>query len=110
MIKEQLFRACRGERGHVEELQTSTGVKDQIAQFWIEAVLSRAQAEQKKRISDKETRDARLNDRSIKNDARKVVVEGLKVEIQKDVFAWLVRQPPRSLDTLPAGSRRHFLT
>ncbi|KAH9920179.1 uncharacterized protein B0H18DRAFT_881265 [Fomitopsis serialis] len=104
VVKSQLFRACRGEREAVEELQTATGVKDRIAQFWIEVVLIRSQAERKQRISDKETRDSRLNARSLKGDERKAMKEVIISEIQHETFQWLVQQPQHSYDALPVDS------
>lgn len=41
-MKEQLYLACCGKKKPVAELQTTTGVKDPHAQFWINNLINRA--------------------------------------------------------------------
>jgi len=78
--------------------ETSTGIKDRVAQFWIEVVLLRAQAERKQRVNDKTTRDTFLNDKTIKGGERKALKEQIVVDIQRETWEWLVCQPSESLD------------
>ncbi|KAH9828836.1 uncharacterized protein C8Q71DRAFT_863691 [Rhodofomes roseus] len=104
VVKLQLRLACRGEREAVEESQTSTGVKDRIAQFWIEVVLIRSQAEQKRRLTDKDTRDARMNSRSLKGDEHRKVKDTIVTAIQEETFEWLIQQPPHSYNAIPVDS------
>lgn len=40
-MKEQLYLACRGKKTPVAALQTATGVKDPLAQFWIDGIINR---------------------------------------------------------------------
>jgi hypothetical protein len=41
-IEEQIRTACYGVASNVEKLQTATGTKDKIAQYWIEILLQKA--------------------------------------------------------------------
>lgn len=41
-INEQLECACLGVASHVSDLQTTSGVKDGLAQFWIDNLITRA--------------------------------------------------------------------
>ncbi|KAF5352908.1 hypothetical protein D9758_007948 [Tetrapyrgos nigripes] len=91
-IREQVWEACGGNHESVKELQTSTGVKDKIAQFWIEQLLEHFKEVKERRITNWETRDAVLNDRDVKGDARKAEIIKIRAEIQKQLWDWVVGQ------------------
>ena len=89
----------------VEKLQTDTGVKDPIAVYWIPKVLERSREIQQVRMYNHATRDPRLNDKSVKDQARVDIKNGILDEIQPEVFAWLLTQPPERYQLLPIDSR-----
>ncbi|KAJ6599606.1 hypothetical protein B0H10DRAFT_1765606, partial [Mycena sp. CBHHK59/15] len=51
VIKQQIWAACSGVQDAVDELQTSTGVKDKTALFWIEKLIVKAWETQKERFN-----------------------------------------------------------
>ncbi|KAJ7870959.1 hypothetical protein B0H14DRAFT_3571865 [Mycena olivaceomarginata] len=77
-IKEQIRSACLGVVSVVENLQTESGVKDKISQ---------------KRVYNRETRDPRLNDPKIKNEACQLVKQGIINQIQEELFDRVIMQP-----------------
>ncbi|KAJ8503094.1 hypothetical protein ONZ45_g11160 [Pleurotus djamor] len=103
-IRSQLFAACSGNMEAVQSLQTQTGVKDKLAQHWVEIALVRAREQQDTQINNIATRDARLNDKRIKGDQRKAVKQTMINTIQVDVWNWLVRlAPPSRSQNSPPG-------
>jgi hypothetical protein len=66
VIEQQLHLACLGVKDSIDALQTATGVKDKIAQYWIEKLIFMAREKEKIKIKDVATRDQRLNDRGLK--------------------------------------------
>ncbi|KAJ7820820.1 hypothetical protein B0H14DRAFT_3089221 [Mycena olivaceomarginata] len=81
-IKKQIRAACLGVATAVENLQTETGVKDKIATHWIELLLEEARKIQQERVYNRETRDPRLNDTKIKNEARQLVKQSTNPELR----------------------------
>ncbi|KAJ7850524.1 hypothetical protein B0H14DRAFT_3664811 [Mycena olivaceomarginata] len=73
-IKEQIRSACLGVASVVENLQTESGVKDKISVHWIELLLDQARKIQQEWVYNHDTRDPRLNDPRIKNEARQLVL------------------------------------
>ncbi|KAJ7310144.1 hypothetical protein DFH08DRAFT_718875 [Mycena albidolilacea] len=104
-IKKQIRAACLGVATAVENLQTETGVKDKIATHWIELLLEEAQKIQQERVYNRETRDPRLNDVKIKNEARQLVKQSIINEIQEQLFAWVIMQPPERYEKLDEQTR-----
>jgi hypothetical protein len=100
-IINQLLTAALGVQGNVEELQTETGIKDKITQFWIGELLTRARALQTERVTHNMTKDSRLKNRKLKGQARKDVVEEIKYEIRDELLVWLLKQPAAEWDALP---------
>ncbi|KAF9013807.1 hypothetical protein BDZ89DRAFT_1166951 [Hymenopellis radicata] len=92
-IRWQVWLACLGKPKAVEQAQTQSGVKDKIAQHWIELVLQRAKNLEEYRIKDPQTRDPRLNSSSLKGDARKELVGALKSTMQTELWDWVIQQP-----------------
>lgn len=104
-IEAQLWVACSGASDSVKVMQTETGIKDKIAQFWIEKALAKASELKQERLSNPETRDLRLNDRKCTGATRKAINEEIIVAIQREIFDWLVQQPPHNYNNLCADSR-----
>lgn len=103
-VKEQLETAMLGVEKRVKELQTKHGVKDSIAQYWIEALLPRGRALQHQYLIDPQTRDPRLNDRKLVGSGRESVREEILEQIKKEQHDWLVQQPPDRFEALPVDS------
>ncbi|CDO77984.1 hypothetical protein BN946_scf184811.g5 [Trametes cinnabarina] len=103
-VREQLLVACLGVQDAVDQLQTKTGVKDKIAQYWIEKLIPQACDMQAIRMSHPETRDVRLRDLLLKGDERKIMKDTIKKEIQRELFQWLIEQPPSTYLEIPEGS------
>jgi hypothetical protein len=85
-------------------MQTETGIKDKIAQFWIEKALARASELKQECLSNPETQDLHLNDQKCTGVACKAINEEIMLAIQLEVFGWLVQQPPHSYNNLCAQS------
>lgn len=66
-IKRQIWAACSGVQEAVDSLQTSTGMKDKMALFWIDKLIVKARETQKERIDA----DPRLKDKTLNGEARK---------------------------------------
>ncbi|KAH6905083.1 hypothetical protein BKA70DRAFT_1225871 [Coprinopsis sp. MPI-PUGE-AT-0042] len=61
-VKTQIRLACYGDKGTLKKMATQSGVKDKISQHWIELMLAEFQVLKKSRLSNRATRDSRLND------------------------------------------------
>ncbi|KAJ7483970.1 hypothetical protein B0H11DRAFT_2416152, partial [Mycena galericulata] len=106
IIKRQIWAACSGIQETVDALQTSTGVKDKTALFWIEKLIIKARETQKQRLKD----DPRLKDKNLKGDARKAVKVRIKDLIQWELYNWVILQPEERSSKLPKRSAdRHQL-
>ncbi|CDO77297.1 hypothetical protein BN946_scf184753.g47, partial [Trametes cinnabarina] len=104
-IREQLRTACLGVQDAVDSLQTKTGVKDKIAQHWINILVPMARERQQLRLYDAQHKDARLRDMHLRQDERRVVHKDIKKEIQSELFTWLISQPEHTYAMLPPLSR-----
>ncbi|KAI0684232.1 hypothetical protein BC835DRAFT_1464922 [Cytidiella melzeri] len=96
VLCEQLRVACRGNKDAVQSIQTQTGVKDKLAQFWVEHLLASAREQQDHLLKDPPTRDSRLNDKGLKGDARKAVRPEVIDTIQDSLWNWFVDLPPEA--------------
>ncbi|KAH9947866.1 hypothetical protein B0H21DRAFT_851701, partial [Amylocystis lapponica] len=67
-VTRQIETAALGVAKSVASLQTLSGVKDKLAEHWIQELISRAREMQRVRITSVETRDPRL--KALKNEAR----------------------------------------
>ncbi|KAJ7784239.1 hypothetical protein B0H16DRAFT_1295984 [Mycena metata] len=99
-IKSHIKAACLGVAQTVADLQTETGVKDKISTHWIKLLLEKARTIQQERVYDPNTRDARLSDRTIKGEERKIIKNALITEIQEELFKWVIMQPKDRYDKL----------
>ncbi|KAJ7933546.1 hypothetical protein B0H13DRAFT_1856050 [Mycena leptocephala] len=99
-IMRQIWVACSGVQDTVDELQTSTGVKDETALFWIDQLIFKAREMQKERLS----KDPRLKDKNLKGDARKAFKTRIKDLIQWELYNWVILQPEARSSKLPKDS------
>ncbi|KAJ7892224.1 hypothetical protein B0H13DRAFT_1625696 [Mycena leptocephala] len=100
-IKEQIWTACLGVQDAVDAIQTRTGVKDKTAVFWIDQLIEKARAFQNERITDPRTRDRRLNDSSLTALSKAEIKSEIKLQIQTELFNWVIMQPPERYAQLP---------
>jgi hypothetical protein len=68
-------------------------------------MIDKARQLQKDRLSTEVTRDPRLNDKKLKGQDREAIKEGIKDAIQREVFEWVLTQPPDRYNNLPQNSR-----
>jgi len=97
--------ACLGVQESLDQLQTKSGVKDSISLFWFNQLVLKAREMQKIQLSNKDTRDIRLRDSKLKGKARDAVKDEIKRDIQTQLMAWIVTQPPESYARLSTDSR-----
>ncbi|KAF5371374.1 hypothetical protein D9615_009666 [Tricholomella constricta] len=105
IIKEQIWTACLGVQETVDAIQTRTGVKDKIAQHWMEKLVTMARERRNTHVDNIATRDPRLNDRSLVGEAREALKMQLKHEIQSELYSWVLTQPVERADLRPGD---HF--
>ncbi|KAJ7362677.1 hypothetical protein DFH08DRAFT_910804 [Mycena albidolilacea] len=104
VIKRQIWAACTGVQDTVDEFQTSTGVKDKTALFWIEQLTPKAREVQKARFRA----DPRLKNRDLKGNDRKAVKARIKDLIQWELYNWVIRQPEARWSKLPRHSAERY--
>ncbi|KAJ7908106.1 hypothetical protein B0H13DRAFT_2233350 [Mycena leptocephala] len=88
-----VWMACLGDQTTLDMLYKSTGVKDKIAQYWIAQLLDKAKVAHQEKLSNRDTRDAELNNPNCKGLARSTLKERIKNRIQRDLWDWVVQQP-----------------
>ena len=103
IIKEQIYLACEGVACRVSECQTETGVKDQIAQYWIDRALEQSSKLTQEQIHDPVIQDPRLKGK-LKPDERKQTKEMIQSKISAEVYRWVIEQPPEWYNKLPQDS------
>ncbi|KAH8100336.1 hypothetical protein BXZ70DRAFT_973011 [Cristinia sonorae] len=109
VVERQLHLAALGVDEDVVKVQRETGVKDKIAQYWIDRIIPMARQKQQDRTSPQSpTCDSRLRDRNLKGDARKQMKETIKHEIQREMLSWLIQQPPDRYAALPDDSPARY--
>ncbi|KAI0308812.1 hypothetical protein OF83DRAFT_1089519 [Amylostereum chailletii] len=104
-IKMQYDLATLGVAKALQENQSETGVKDKIAEHWIQQVLSRARERQYTLITAAHTRDPRLNDRHRSKEDKVAVRNELKRVIQQECLDWVYTQPSHTYSLIPVTSR-----
>ncbi|KAJ7703504.1 hypothetical protein B0H17DRAFT_1157088 [Mycena rosella] len=100
VIRWQIWTACLGIQKPLDATYSQTGVKDKIAQFWIQKLLDMAKNRRSVELGDRKTRDPRLNNSALKGDARIAVKNEISHKIQEELWDWVVRQPPDSFAKL----------
>ncbi len=103
-IKDQLVVATRGIAAPVNAMQTATGVKDPIAQHWIELLIAKSRVLREERITNLVTQDARLKVASLKGPARQEVQDDIERGIEEELLKWLTQQPPHRYEKIPVDS------
>lgn len=103
-VERQLKAAMLGVEATVTAMQTESGVKDAMAQYWIDRLLVRGRELSQKYMSNQDTRDTRLNSRTLTGDARKAVQDEIREKIREEQWDWLVQQPAHRYAELPPGS------
>ncbi|KAI0027254.1 hypothetical protein K488DRAFT_62120 [Vararia minispora EC-137] len=98
-IEQQLRAACTGNADAVEQLIRESGVKDKLAEHWIEILLQRARADIKIRLQLAVAEDSYLKARHLSKEERKLRKIELKNEvtrgISEDLWDWLVKLPEK---------------
>jgi hypothetical protein len=97
-IEQQLWTACSGVQSSVDVLQTKTGVKDKIAQHWINILVPTARQLLQQALSNPVTSDSHNTNTPHQHKA------DLTVAIQQVLFRWLIQQPPERYNALPLDS------
>ncbi|KDR77189.1 hypothetical protein GALMADRAFT_267364 [Galerina marginata CBS 339.88] len=92
-IKDQIWVAGLGVQEAVDNIQTETGVKDKTALFWIQQMIDKARIIHQARLFTPATRDPRLNDPKIKGPPRELIKTEIKIEVQRELFQWVITQP-----------------
>ncbi|KAI0747423.1 hypothetical protein BC629DRAFT_1685614 [Irpex lacteus] len=103
-IRSQIVTATHGNEANVEKMQTSSGIKDPIAQKWIDQLLHRARLLHHERITSTATQDPRLRDRKLKGPARTAVRNEIIKNIEEELMEWLTMQPADRYEKLPNDS------
>ncbi|KAI0682331.1 hypothetical protein BC835DRAFT_1536589 [Cytidiella melzeri] len=106
-IVSQLVAATRGNEQNIEAMQTASGIKDPIAQFWIQQLIQKARSLHHKHISNAETQDSRLKDRKLKGQARQAVKNEISDNIERELVKWLTEQPAHCYSKLAGDSPLH---
>ncbi|KAJ7306731.1 hypothetical protein DFH08DRAFT_824682 [Mycena albidolilacea] len=102
IIRWQIWTACSGDKSAVEMSYSHTGIKDKIPQHWIQTLFEMSKERQAVQMRDRQTRDPRLNQASLKGDARKAVKQEISRRIQLELWDWVVSQPNESFLLLSA--------
>ncbi|KAI0687983.1 hypothetical protein BC835DRAFT_1419534 [Cytidiella melzeri] len=74
-------------------MQTTSGIKDLIAQFWMKQLIQKARGLYHEHISNTETQDLQLKNQKLKGEARQAVKNEIKDKIAKDLMKWFTEQP-----------------
>ncbi|OJT10831.1 hypothetical protein TRAPUB_12643 [Trametes pubescens] len=101
-IRAQLRAAALGVAKTVAEMQTISGVKDPLAEYWIQRLIPLAREKQQVRIRNPGTRDPRLHPRRVLN--RAAIIAEIEAEIQDELMQWLITQPDKNYESLPPNS------
>ncbi|KAL7280426.1 hypothetical protein ACG7TL_005354 [Trametes sanguinea] len=106
IVLKQLRQAGLGIAKAVSDMQTLSGVKDPLAEYWIQQLIARAREQQQIRIRNPATRDPRLNGRRIVN--RAAIVTEIENTIQEELMRWLATQPSWNYEALPTDSEQRL--
>lgn len=108
-IEQQLEAAYLGIQQTVTDMQTRSGVKDKILQYWIGQLIPRGRLLRHQYLTDPKTRDPRLNRKNILPGLRAQLRVEAEAKIKAEQRAWLIRQPKDHYDALPVDSRKVVL-
>lgn len=103
-IERQISAACLGVKEAVEKIHIETGVKDKTVNFWMEQLLDKARKAHEDRLFNQEIRDPCLNDKKITGPAREKIKHEIKLDIQRELLDWVMRQPTERFAQSEQGS------
>ncbi|KAK7445751.1 hypothetical protein VKT23_014747 [Stygiomarasmius scandens] len=99
-IRYIIWLACHGNADAVQSTMSAAGIKDKIAQYWIDQLLVRSKLLRQERITNEGTRDQRLNNKSLKGAHRKALKDGIVEDIARECWDWVLKQPARTYEKL----------
>jgi len=105
-IRWQIWQACAGKEDIIKESGTVSGVKDKISQYWIEQLLNKFKEREKQQIKNPDTRNSQLNNKTLKGDDRKLLIEKISQGIQLELWDWVIQQPQSSYEKLAVDDRK----
>ncbi|KAI0687450.1 hypothetical protein BC835DRAFT_1408348 [Cytidiella melzeri] len=105
-IKAQLVAATHGIAKTVESMQTKSGIKDPIAQHWIDKLIAKSRLIHEERMTNPLTQDPRLKNRRLTGAARQAVRSEIENEIEQELLRWLTEQPMHRYQNIPVDSER----
>ncbi|KAK7433873.1 hypothetical protein VKT23_020498 [Stygiomarasmius scandens] len=105
-IRWQIWQACAGKEDVIKESGTVSGVKDKILQYWIEQLLNKFKEREKQQIKNPDTRNSQLNNKTLKGDDRKLLIEKISQGIQLELWDWVIQQPQSSYEKLAIDDRK----
>ncbi|KAJ6600531.1 hypothetical protein DFH09DRAFT_1257967 [Mycena vulgaris] len=105
VIRWQFWAACLGNQKNLDASYSQTGVKDKISQFWIQKLLDLGKERRLIELSDRRTRDPRLNSTALKGEARTAVKDEILRRIQQELWDWVIQQPAESFALLDEYDR-----
>ncbi|KAJ7729213.1 hypothetical protein B0H14DRAFT_3617621 [Mycena olivaceomarginata] len=109
VIRWQVWIACLGNKSALDASYTLTGVKDKISQHWISVLLEKAKAAYLEQLSNKDTRDSRLNNSQLKGEERIALKANINHRIQKELWDWVIQQPGTHQSCTPAEILHTYL-
>ncbi|TFK22439.1 hypothetical protein FA15DRAFT_657497 [Coprinopsis marcescibilis] len=107
LVKAQVRLACYGKREDLQLNASQSGVKDKISQHWINKMFTRFQDLQTEKMKDRQSRDPRLNSR-LSQEERKRILEGIRQNIQHDLWNQVIKLPVASVDPAHSDNRVHY--
>ncbi|KAK7008238.1 hypothetical protein R3P38DRAFT_2948527 [Favolaschia claudopus] len=99
-IRWQFWAACGGNKKDLDASYSQSGVKDKIAQFWIQKLMDIGRERRNTELTDPKTRDSRLNNPAVKGDAKASIRLEIIRRIQQELWDWVITQPPESYSLL----------
>ncbi|THU95803.1 hypothetical protein K435DRAFT_819604 [Dendrothele bispora CBS 962.96] len=107
-IRYIIWLACHGNTDAVQSTMSASGIKDKIAQYWIDQLLLRSKLLRQERIKNEDTRDQRLNSKSLKGARRKALKDEIVEDIARECWDWVLKQPARTYEKLATDDRDHY--
>ncbi|KAI0684953.1 hypothetical protein BC835DRAFT_1408984 [Cytidiella melzeri] len=98
-ITAQLVAATHGVAKTVETMQTKSGIKDAIAQHWIDKLIAQSRLMHEERMTNPLTQDPRFKDRRLIGPARQAVRK-------QELMRWLTEQPTHRYRNIPVDSEK----
>lgn len=103
-IKKQLTVATHGVSATVEAMQTASGIKDPIAQRWVNILITKSRILREQYITNPLTQDRRFKAPALTKQARQEIREDVERRIEGELLEWLAQQPPHRYAKIPEDS------